>query len=192
MAFLKGLSSAALEALQEIRHTIICQWISQHDSSHGYRTQDSSSLQTLQSLFENLQGRSQHNQASAWKSDIVVEISYVLFPFSHKGAPHKEVTNLFTIKIKAIKTTKLERLDDLIQALQFGIMMEHFSLKVLPTISSSCPSQSLANWQPSQTQAFTQQFYCLLQEEKSTDILTTVLSFYRSREKTDMQNPQPG
>lgn len=124
MAFLKVLSSAALEALQEIRHTIICQWTLQHDSSHGYRTQDSSFLKTLQSLSENLQGRCQHNQASACKSDILVEISYVLFPFSHKGTACKEDTNLFTIRIKAIETTELERTGHLIQALQFGIMME--------------------------------------------------------------------
>lgn len=40
MAFLKVLDSAALEALWEIRHTIICQWTLQHDSSHGYRAQE--------------------------------------------------------------------------------------------------------------------------------------------------------
>lgn len=35
MTFPKGLDSVALEALEEIRHTIICQWTLQHDSSHG-------------------------------------------------------------------------------------------------------------------------------------------------------------
>jgi len=40
VTFLKVLDSGALEALQEIRHTIMCQWTLQHDSSHGYRIQE--------------------------------------------------------------------------------------------------------------------------------------------------------
>lgn len=70
---------------------------------------------------ENLQGRSQHNQASLCKSDIVVEISYMPFSFSHKGAPCKEDTSLFTIRINDVETTGLERTGHLIQALQSGI-----------------------------------------------------------------------
>lgn len=121
VAILKVPSSTALEALWEIRHTIIYQWTLQHDSSHGYGTQDSSLLQTLQSLSENLQGRFQHNQASLCKSDIVVEISYMLFSFSHKGAPCEEDTRLFTIRINDVETTGLERTGHLTQALQSGI-----------------------------------------------------------------------
>lgn len=104
-------------------------------------TTESSHLQTLQSLSENLQGRSQHNHASEHQPGTLVGIPCLPFSCSQKGAPCIEDRSSFTIKISAVGSTGLEGTGYLIQSLQSEVTAKQ--VKDLPTISFSTPSQPL-------------------------------------------------